>query len=197
MLDLSKILDFVRLLNKFQQVQRVVYVNSEDRQENDTEHSYNLAMLAWYIIENHNLALDRDKVLKYALVHDFVEVYAGDTFIYTTNQSEKNSKETREKESAEKLQVEFPEFKDLHKLIHQYEKRSDKESCFVYALDKIQPILNIYTDGGRTWKERGITIKMLVDYKKDKVAVSPEVESCFNDLIILLKKEKRQLFGKD
>ncbi len=129
-------------------------------------------------------------------MHDFVEVYAGDTYIYSTNQEELDSKEEREKKAAERLQKELPEFKDLHKLINIYEKRGDEESRFVYALDKIQPVLNIYTDGGRTWKEKGITIKMLVDHKKDKVALSPEIASCFEELVALLKKEEKQLFIK-
>jgi len=197
MLDLSKIIDFVRLLDKFRKVERMLHVNGGDRYENDVEHSYNLAMLAWYIIENHNLNLNRDKVLKYALVHDFVEIYAGDTYIYSTNKNELDSKEDREKKAAERLQKELPEFKDLHELIKIYEKRGDEESRFVYALDKIQPVLNIYTDGGRTWKEKGITIEMLISHKKDKVALSPEIASCFEDLITLLKKEEKQLFSKD
>jgi len=82
----------------------------------------------------------------------------------------------------------------LHQCI--YEKRGDEESRFVYALDKIQPVLNIYTDGGRTWREIGITIQMLIDAKKDKVALSPEVEECFEDLVSLLKKEEKHLFQK-
>jgi len=194
MLDLSKILDFVHLLDKFRKVERMLYVQGEDRHENDVEHSYNLAMLAWYITESHDLDLDKDKVLKYALVHDFVEVYAGDTYIYSTNKDELNSKVDREKKAAERLQKELPEFKGLHKLISIYEKKGDKESRFIYALDKIQPVLNIYTDGGRIWKEKEITIEMLVEHKKDKVALSPEIASCFEELITLLKKEEKQLF---
>jgi putative hydrolase of HD superfamily len=196
MLDLSKILDFVRLLDKFRKVERALHVTGEDRFENDVEHSYHLAMLAWYIIESHNLNLDRDKVLKYALIHDFVEVHAGDTYIYSTDKDELDSKEAREAEAATKLKEEFPEFNDLHDLIDKYEKRNDKESRFIYALDKIQPVLNIYTDGGRTWKEKGITVEMLIDHKKDKVAISPEIELCFEDLVALLKKEEASLFLK-
>jgi len=194
MLDLTKIIDFVRLLDKFRKVERMIRVDGEDRYENDVEHSYNLAMLAWYIIENHDLDLDRDKVIKYALVHDLVEVYAGDTYVYTKNQDELDSKEDREKEAADRLKKEIPEFKDLHKLIDSYEKLEDKESRFVSALDKIQPVLNIYNDGGRTWREEEITIQMLIDRKKDKVAISPEIQACFEDIIILLRKEERDLF---
>ena len=76
MLDLQKILGFTRLLNKFRQVRRTIRVNSEERLENDVEHSYYLGMLAWYIADSHNLSLDKDLVLKYALVHD-VELAEG------------------------------------------------------------------------------------------------------------------------
>ena len=197
MLDLPKILGFVRLLNAFRQVRRTVRVNSEERLENDVEHSYYLGMLAWYIATSHNLPLDKDLVLKYALVHDIVEVYAGDTYVFTTDAKKRDSKEAREKEAILQLQKEFPEFLDLHELIAGYEKREDDESHFVYALDKIQPVLNIYLDNGRTWKEKGVTIQMLVDFNKEKVALSPEVHSCFDELIGLLKKDEAKLFGKN
>ena len=194
MLDLSKILNFVGLLNTFRQVERVVLANNEKRWENDVEHSYHLAMLAWYIGESHALPLNRDLLVKYALVHDLVEVYAGDTYIYTMNQSEKDSKKAREEKAAVELRENFPEFEALHRLIFAYEKREGAESRFVYALDKIQPILNIYTDGGRTWKEKGVTIQMLVDTKKHQVALSPEVSACFEELVRLLKKDEEKLF---
>ncbi len=196
MLDLSKILEFIRLLNKFRQVKRVIRIPGEDSWENDAEHSYNLAMLAWYIIDSHSLALDRDKVLKYALIHDFVEVYAGDTYIYS-NQGELDSKKERESEAENKLRDEFPEYGDLYDLIEQYEKRSDKECRFVYALDKIQPILNIYIDGGRTWKEMGVTLQMIIEHKKNKVKLSPEINLCFKEIVTLLEKEEKQLFGRE
>ena len=197
MLDLQKILGFVRLLNAFRQVRRALRVNSEERLENDVEHSYYLGMLAWYIADSHHLALDKDLILKYALVHDIVEVHAGDTYVFTTDAKKRDSKEAREKKAILQLQKEFPEFGDLHKLIAGYEKREDDESRFVYALDKIQPVLNIYLDNGRTWKENGVTIQMLVDFKKEKTALSPEVHSCFDELIGLLKKDEAKLFGKN
>ena len=139
MLDLSKILKFVYLLNKFQQVRRVIRVPGEDRWENDTEHSYNLTMLAWYIIQSHDLKLDTDKILQYALVHDFVEVHAGDTYIFTSNELEKKSKILRENEAANKLQKDFPDFKDLHNLIHQYEKSLIKKVALSMPLIKLNP----------------------------------------------------------
>jgi len=192
---LSKIINFTKLLNKFRSVERVLLVNEKDRNENDVEHSYYMAMLAWYIVNVNKLDLDINLVIKYALIHDFVEVYAGDTYIYSSDRAHIESKEKREKEAAEKLQKDFSEFEDMHTLIEKYEKREDRESRFVYALDKIQPVLNIYTDGGRTWKVHKVGLQMLIDHKKDKVIVSPEVKKYFEDLIELLKKEEKDLFN--
>jgi len=193
--NLGGILNIVRLLNQFRLVERSVRVNNAERFENDVEHSYNLAFLAWYIIADNKLDLDRDLVLKYSLIHDLVEVYAGDTYLFTTNEEERSTKVQRETDAALRLKQEIPEFAELHELIKRYEEREDKESRFVYALDKIQPMLNIYTDNGRTWKEKGVTVDMLIEYKKEKVAISPEIEMYFNELIELLRDEEERLFG--
>ena len=192
--NLVGILNIVGLLNKFRLVERTVRVNGADRLENDVEHSYNLALLAWYIIADNKLELDTDLVLKYALIHDLVEVYAGDTYLFTTNEEERSTKVQREKDAALRLEKEIPEFAELHQLIERYETRGDKESRFVYALDKVQPMLNIYTDNGRTWKEKGVTIDMLIKHKKEKVALSPDIEIYFNDLIEMLRENEGELF---
>lgn len=192
-LSLENIINFVNLLNKFRQVERVIHINGGDRLENDIEHSYQLTMLAWYIVSSNELDLDLNLVIKYALIHDLVEVYAGDTFIYTKDENHKNNKKQRELESLVRLESEFPEF-PIFDLIKRYEKREDKESRFVYALDKIEPVLSIYTNGGKTWKKENITIDMLVDHKKEKVALAPELVEYFSDLVNLLKKEEKELF---
>ena len=192
---LEKILEFSRLLNKFRLEKRVVRVNGEDRQENDVEHSYQLAMLTWFLIDSGKLKLDRDLAVSYALVHDLVEVYAGDTYIYTKDLKHKESKDEREADAAKRIASEFPEFGELHKLIENYEHREDPESRFVYALDKIQPIINIYLDGGHNWRERSVTLPMLVENKKDKVKLSPEVEKIYNELFAMLKDREKELFG--
>ncbi len=194
-MDLAPLIKFVELLKKFQEVERVVRVPGQERWENDVEHCYQLALIAWYLVDKNNLSLNKDLVIQYALTHDLVEAYAGDTYVYSEDENEHATKKQREEDAAKRLKQEFPEFPDLHTTIGNYEKRSDKESKFVYALDKIHPVLNIYIDGGRTWKERNITIQMLVDHKKDKVALSPEIEYYFNELVALLKKEEATLFG--
>ena len=195
MADLENILTFAKLLNKFRNVERMILIKGSDRKENDSEHSYSLAMLAWYVTTTYNLPFDKEKILKYALVHDLVEVYAGDTYAYTEDKALLDSKEQREKEAAERLKKEFPEFEELHKLIHEYEKKSDEESKFIYALDKIEPMLYIYLDNGRLWKKRNITLRMIIEHKTEKISVSPTIKKIYNELLKLLEKDKNILFN--
>lgn len=192
---LQKLLGFAGILNELQKVERVIRVLDEDRWENDLEHSYDLAMLAWYIVDSRKLPLDRDKVFRYALAHDLVEVYAGDTYIYSKDKTLLDSKSEREQAAAERLTKEFPEVPELHTAILGYMEKKDPESRFVYALDKIQPVIQLYLDNGRTWKEKNVTLEMLYESKKDKVVFSPEIESYFNELMLLLKSKEKELFG--
>ncbi len=192
---LEKLLGFAKMLNVLQAVERVIRVKDQDRWENDMEHSYHLAMLAWYIIDSQKLSLDREKVFCYALAHDLVEVYAGDTYLYSEDKELLASKPERERLAAERLMVEFPEVPEIHRAIRGYVEKNDLESRFVYALDKIEPLVKLYLDGGRTWKEKGVTLEMAYESKKDKVAISPEIKAYFDEFMELLRKEGQKLFG--
>lgn len=193
--DLQKVIRFVGLLNAFRRIERTLFVNDEERRENDVEHSYMLAMTGWYIASLNDLHLDRDLMLQYALVHDLVEVYAGDTPFYSDQKVYENKK-IRETGAAHRLSNEFPEFNELHTLIEQYEKREDNESKFVYALDKILPVITIYLDKGRSWKADGVTLEMLLTYKRSKVRESSCIQDYFDLLVEILKKEERELFNE-
>jgi putative hydrolase of HD superfamily len=194
---LNDVLQFTTLLNKFQEIERVIYLPGRDRRENDEEHSYQLAMLAWYIVERGAFDLNRDLVVKYALIHDLVEVYAGDTYIYSKNHNDHESKQEREERARIRIEEEFKEFGDLHTMIQNYEKREDKESCFVYVLDKIHPVLQLYLDNGRGWKEEKVTLKMLFDKKKDKISLAEELRPLWNELEELLIENESELFPQD
>ncbi|MDD2934931.1 MAG: HD domain-containing protein [Candidatus Pacebacteria bacterium] len=195
MKDLQNILKFTKLLNEFRKIERVIRSNGGDRLENDVEHSYQLTMLAWYIISTQKLDLNLDLVIKYSLVHDLVEIYAGDTYAHTTDSEFKKSKIKREEESLVRLESEFKEFPEIFELIKQYESKSDAEAKFIYALDKIEPILNIYTSSRKMWKEKNVSIDMIIDIKKDKVKLDPEVEKLFYKIIKTLKEEEKDLFN--
>lgn len=194
MLKVHDILEFTKLMNSFSTVERVCYKPGTEKRENDVEHSYSLAMLAWYIAENSESKLDVGLVLKYALAHDLVEVYAGDTNLFSKNQEDHETKKEREEDARIRIEKEFPFFSDVHTTIIQYEKREDKESRFVYVLDKIYPVLLNYLGNGKTWKELEITLEMLLAKKKDKLELYPELLPYWEELEELLVEKKNTLF---
>lgn len=197
MMELAHILHFTKLLNKFQEVERVVNLPNRERKENDVEHSYQLAMLAWYIAEINFLQLDKNLLIKYALVHDLVEVYAGDTFLYSKKPGDHESKHEREEKARLRIAEEFHEFTELHSAISDYEELKNPESRFIYVLDKIHPVIQIYLDGGKNWKEHNVTLAMLLEKKKDKIHLSHELTLVWDELEKLLTENEDQLFYKN
>lgn len=193
--SLDQLLAFVDLLQQYRTIERKVLIKGSTRRENDVEHSYSLAMLAWYLNETHQCGLDTGKLLGYALAHDLVEVYAGDTPFYHGDAERVASKHEKEAAAALRLQEEFPECTTLHAAIDAYEKREDPESRFIYALDKIEPVLSIYRDGGRTWRDDHVTLEMLTSMKRPKVALDATVEKVFEELVALLEKDQDALFN--
>jgi len=183
---LDRLIELQRLLQAFNSVDRMVHRHHDKtmRPENDTEHSYNLAMTAWFLA-GYFPELDTGKVIKYALVHDLVEIHAGDTYIYDTDDA-LASKHEREAAAADKLKHDWADFPDIHTLIANYENRADAEARFIYALDKVMPMLQIYIHDGYTWKKEAITLKKLHNNKKDKVALSPEIAPYYDTLYNLL-----------
>ncbi len=190
-MSLDRLHQFNDLLTAYQGIERMVYVRGTDRLENDVEHSYLLTMLAWYLIEKDKLKLDVNRVIKYALIHDLVEVYAGDTYVY--DKVARATKKKREAAAAKRLADEYSDFETLHTLIEEYERQDDPESRFVKALDKLHPMLCIYADEGRFWKEKGVTVELMIETKQETFDRSPEVKPYF-DMMIELLRSRPDLF---
>ncbi len=184
---LNELFSFLEFTHKFQQIQRVIFATGEKRNENDAEHSYQLAMACWFVVQTKKLELDKNKIINYSLVHDLVEIYAGDTYFYSADQNLQSSKPAREKAAFERIKKEFPKLKDIHKAIKGYEALKDEESKLVYAMDKMIPVLNIYLDKGRNWKRDKVTYEM-ARTKDDKIALSPSIFEEWKELIIHLEK---------
>ena len=191
--SLRSLLDFVEFTHLFQQVKRIVLVNGEERWENDAEHSYQLSLTAWYLVEHNKLNLDLNKIVLLALVHDLPEAYAGDTYIFD-EQTVLDGKQKREAEAVQLLKKNFPDFSSLHELMAEYEARKTPESRFIYALDKLLPVLNIYLDRGRTWQKKGITLEQLFQAKNDKISISSDLFPYWKELAAILRQNK-QLFS--
>jgi putative hydrolases of HD superfamily len=184
--DIHRLLDFQRLLLKFSQIQRVVdrKQDADFINESDTEHSYNLALTAWYLAP-HFPELSTDKLIRYSLVHDLVEIHAGDTYIYGP-QEHLDTKQEREAAALKQLKEEWPDFSELIHDMEVYESREDEEAKFVYALDKIMPMMQIYINEGHTWKKEGVALSQLNNTKRTKVSVSPPIADYYEQLHTLL-----------
>jgi len=192
--NLKGLLNIAALTHSFQQIRRRIYATGEDRMENDAEHSFQLAFVAWYLIEKENLGLDKEKVLRYALCHDIVEVFAGDVFFHRTAEEEQK-KIDLEKEAAEKLAETYPDFPALTDTLRAYEEKADPESKFIYALDKLLPMLNIMLDDGRSWQADEISLEKIYEGKHSKISHDPLVLEYFV-LIVSILKDKPGYFSQ-
>jgi putative hydrolase of HD superfamily len=191
--DAKRTTEFMRLLHAFQGVERVAYAPDLVRKENDAEHSYHLAMLAWYLMDSLELPYSKEKVLSYALAHDLHEVYAGDTFIF--DQEALQTKNKREREARERIAHEFPEFSDLHRTVAEYERFEDPESKFVYATDKLIPLVTNYLQGGKMWKDMKVSSEVLFAHKREKIADQKEIRDILEQCITELTKDMDSYFN--
>lgn len=162
---------------------RTVKVQPElDRFENDAEHSFLLATLGCAIAQQLNTTLDLGKVSQYALVHDLVEVYAGDTTIWATAE-EHNSKVQREEAALKQIEERFGKrFPWIDQTIKKYELFDDAESCFVYALDKIIPYIVMAAVDHQPFPPDKDLYEEKMGIARKKIARYPELLNLFEDL---------------
>ena len=175
--NLESLSNIVALIHRFQQIRRMIFAKGEERFENDVEHSFQLAFLGWYIIEKEKLALNLQKVLLYALCHDIVEIYAGDVSFERSEEGEKKKQEL-EAQALEQIKKDYADFSALAHTIETYEQRKDEESKFIYALDKLLPVINIKLDSGRSEHFHNISLEQ-IKIKQHKFAEDPTVHGYF------------------
>lgn len=152
MADLNSLLAFILEIDKLKSVFRQTLLTDQSRRENSAEHSWHLAIMAMLLPEYAAEPVDVARVMKMVLVHDLVEIDAGDTFAYdvTGNQG----KHEREQRAAERIFGMLPEDKgrELRGLWDEFEEATTPESRYANALDRLQPLLhNANTEGG-TWR---------------------------------------------
>lgn len=194
---LDKSLEFLRFIRKFEEIQRTIY-RPDDRKENDVEHSYQVAMMAWFLSSQFDLKLSVDKLLKYGLAHDLIEVHAGDTPAYSNHPvNTRESKKEREAKAVITIKNEFGDFKELVQIIEDYEQKLDEESLFIYEIDKIIPALNLYIDGGYGWNKLGLSLDEIKVEKRSKVFRSKQLVDLLEEALERFEKEKPTLFVKN
>jgi len=150
-------IDFIVEIDKLKQVLRQSAVISDRRRENDAEHSWHLAVMAMllseYVKEDN---IDLLKVIKMVLVHDLVEIDAGDTFAY--DEAGHDDKEARELKAAERIFNLLPsdQTEEIWSLWQEFEEKQTPEARYAASLDRLQPLLLNYHTEGHTWKKPGV-----------------------------------------
>ncbi|MFZ1019985.1 MAG: HD domain-containing protein [Minisyncoccia bacterium] len=190
----TQLLDFVKFMHEFREVERYEGSKLGKKAETDSEHSYQMAMVAWFLIEQDKLKLNKELCLMYALAHDLVEIYAEDTFVF--DQKKKMSKQQREKDALVKIKKRFSKFKKLIKIIQNYEKRKDQESNFIYFLDKLLPPIQIYLEDGKMWHKKKVSFSKQVEYKSKMLSGSPYFNEYWRALVKELTRNKKKMFPK-
>lgn len=153
---LLKDISFIVELDKMKTVLRQTSLIGIDRRENDAEHSWHISVMAMVLGEYSNEKVDICKVIKMLLVHDLVEIYAGDTFCY----DEEGNKDKLEREllAADKIFgiLEEDKGQELRVLWDEFEDQKTPESLFAASMDRIQPMISNYYNDGGTWKKFNI-----------------------------------------
>lgn len=160
---LQNFFDFIIEIDKLKSIFRQSYVIPSVRKENDAEHSWHISIMAILLAEYSNNEIDILKVVKMLLIHDIVEIDAGDTFAYDTKGN--IDKFEREKNAANRLFSLLPsDVKDEFLCLwNEFELNTSFEANFANALDRIQPIMLNYMSNGKTWIEHGITYNQVVE----------------------------------
>jgi putative hydrolase of HD superfamily len=140
--EVNHALETIEIFNKFKQVERLSLVAKNGRRESDADHSWQLAMSVWLLSNNYEKKIDLDKAIKMALIHDLVEIYAGDVYAMSTTVT-KQEKHENELKAMSRIIKEFPEIfgSEIKAIWDEYEERQSEESKFVWAIDKILPMI--------------------------------------------------------
>ncbi|MBK6978997.1 MAG: HD domain-containing protein [Cytophagaceae bacterium] len=165
-LNLLKQIDFIREIDKIKYIQRRTRLFNSDRHENDAEHSWHLAMMAIILARHSNAAIDILKVVKMVLIHDIVEIDAGDTFIYDTQKNHTNTEE--ELEAAKRIFGLLPadQAKELIEIWQEFEEGQTAEAKFAKSMDRLEPLLQNTSNNGGTWAEYNVDYQKVYDKKK-------------------------------
>ncbi|OPZ75555.1 MAG: 5'-nucleotidase [Verrucomicrobia bacterium ADurb.Bin474] len=153
---LEKQIGFLRELDRLKSVARRSILSHESRRENSAEHSWHVAMVAMTLVTYSDEPVDINRVVRMLLVHDIVEIDAGDTYIYDTAGNE--GKMEREMQAADRLFGMLPpeQCVEFRALWDEFESKATPESRYANACDRLIPLLHNYWAKGHSWEENGV-----------------------------------------
>lgn len=158
---IKKQLEFLLEIDKEKNIFRQTSLSGHGRKENDAEHAWHMAIAAYLLKEYSNEPVDIAKVMIMCLIHDIVEIDAGDTYCY--DEEAKLTQKAREEAAKERIYSMLPEEQkqELISLFDEFENWSSPEARFAHAMDNIQPLILNNSNGGGDWNEHGVTAKQV------------------------------------
>lgn len=171
---LYKQLEFIHEIDKIKFILRRTRLFNSDRRENDAEHSWHLALMAMVLEEHANEPVNILRVIKMVLIHDIVEIDAGDVFFYDKTQNHDNRPE--EYQAAQRIFGLLPadQAEELIGLWEEFEEQKSFDAKFGRVLDRLEPLLQNASNKGGTWKEHDVRFnEVLASKLVMKEAASP------------------------
>ena len=163
--DLLNQIAFIKEIDKVKYIQRKTKLFNSDRCENDAEHSWHLALMAIVLAEHSNEPIDVLKVVKMVLIHDIVEIDAGDIFLYDSQLNHDNTDE--ERLAANRIFGLLPEkqAQDFIAIWEEFEAGETNEAKFARSMDRLEPLLQNTSNNGGTWKEFDVPYSKVYEKK--------------------------------
>jgi len=154
---LKKQLAFALEIDKEKNIFRQTHLSGHGRRENDAEHAWHMAILAYLLKEYANEEVDIAKVMLMCLIHDVVEIDAGDTYAY--DKEAQKTQKAREEAAKERIYSLLPEDqkKEFTAIFDEFEAYESAEAKFAHALDNLQPLILNNSNEGGDWKEHGVS----------------------------------------
>ena len=154
---ITKQLAFALEIDKEKNVFRQTHLSGHGRNENDAEHAWHMAIMAYLLREYSNEEIDIAKVMLMCLIHDIVEIDAGDTYAY--DREAQKTQKAREDAAKERIFSLLPEDQkeELTALFDEFEESRSAEARFARAMDNLQPLILNNSNGGSDWREHGVT----------------------------------------
>lgn len=160
---LQKQLDFILEIDKEKNIFRQTHLSGHGRNENDAEHAWHMAIMAYLLQEYSNERIDVARVMLMCLIHDVVEIDAGDTYAYDADGLK--TQKAREEAAKERLYSMLPEDQkaDLTAIFDEFEERKTPEAKFARALDNLQPLLLNNSNDGGDWRNHDVTAEKVYE----------------------------------
>ena len=189
---IKKQLAFSLEIDKVKDILRQTHLSGHGRRENDAEHSWHMAVMAYLLKEHANEQVDIGRVMLMCLIHDIVEIDAGDTYAYDTD-SQKSQKE-REDRAKERIFSLLPEDQkaELVSLFDEFEANETPEAKFAHAMDNLQPLMLNDSNDGADWREHGVAAEQVYN-RHSKTKLGSEKLYEITDGILQANIEKENI----